>query len=179
MRLVVSSALALALSASAPAAATFNIFEAGTTTLLGMFEAPAGGGALTSAMISTDGGVFDVLDLGSTAPVYDAASNWITGAMSPFGGISNSVAYATSDVDMNPVNCGIGECVFVLTSSAGMEPPEWSLNFLPMAGPAAVIDFGRYEIAPKPMPLPPTALLLLAGALLGLALLRPPGGPKN
>ena len=168
MKLLIASVVALALSASAAAAAVFNIFEAGTTTLLGTFEAPLGGGPLTAASISLKGGVSDVLDAGSTAPVYDATNNWITGAGSPFGGISNSAAYDTTDIAMTPITCGIGQCVFLLTDSAGpMVPPEWSLNYLPMGG--AVLDFGFYDI--ELIPLPATGLLL-AGALAGLAALR-------
>jgi hypothetical protein len=167
MRLVTSSALVLALSATAAPAATFNIFEAGTTTLLGTFEAPLGGGALTTASISVDGGLFNVLDGGTSAPVYDAVNNWITGAGDPFAGITNSVAYNTTDIAMNPITCGVGECVFALTDSSGPGvPPEWAIIYLP--GPAS-IDFGFYEI--QPVPLPATALML-AGALAAFGAVR-------
>jgi hypothetical protein len=167
MRLLTFSALALALSATAAPAATFNIFEAGTTSLLGTFEAPLGGGPLTAASISAGGGVFDVLALGSMAPVYDAVNNWITGAASPFGAVSNSVAFMTTDISDNDITCGIGECFFSLTdSSGGGAPAEWYLDYVPGVGTPAAIDAGFYEIAPIPLP---ASALLLAGALAAVA----------
>ena len=168
MRLVTSSALVLALSATAAPAATFNVFEAGTATLLGTFEAPLGGGPLTGASFSVDGGVFDVLTGGSTAPVYDAANNWVRGAANPFGSITNSVAYMTDEFGSgDPITCGVGECFFSLTSnSGGGTPNEWYLDYIPGMGGGAAVDLGFYEI--KPIPLPATALLL-AGALAGVA----------
>jgi hypothetical protein len=117
-----------------------------------------------------DGAVYDVLGTGSSAPVYDALNNWITGNGDPFGAIFNSAPYMTVDIGDNPISCGAGECVFSLTdSSGGGVPPEWYLDYVPVMGTPAAIDFGNYEI--KPIPLPASALLL-AGALAGLPALR-------
>ncbi|MBT8409577.1 MAG: hypothetical protein KJN93_08130 [Alphaproteobacteria bacterium] len=167
--------LGLAFAVAAPVqSATFQVFESGSATLLGTFEAPQAGGALTAAAFVLEGGTFDALLGGAEAPVYDAGNGWVTGAGGPFGGIANSLAFNTADLFANPITCGIGECVFSMTSSGGGgAPAEWYLDYLP-ANPAdaAPIDFGFYDVQLAPVPLPATALLLLAALGGGLVVSR-------
>lgn len=174
MGMISRGTFALCLMAATPALpATFNIFEAGTTTQLGTFDAPVAGGAVTSAVLTLAGGVFDVLDLGAQAPVYDAVNNWIVGTGSSFGSVTNSVAFNTTDFLSNPITCQIGECVFSFTNSGGGGvPAEWYLDYIPgNPANAAPIDLGYYDIVIAPVPLPATALLLV-GALAGLVRMR-------
>lgn len=161
-----------AVIASTAGAAVFDVFEAGTTTLLGSFEAPATGGAVTSGSFSVDGGMFDVLGIGPLEPLYNATDNWITGTPGGFGAFFNSVAYNTTDISSNPITCGVGECVLSFTSSGdpGVSPAEWYLNYLPDGG--AAIDFGYYEIKPGIIPLPAGAILLLSALGFGGLILR-------
>ena len=49
-------------------AATFDVFAAGTDTLLGEFTAPAGGGPLDAALFVIGDGTFSVLGTGALAP---------------------------------------------------------------------------------------------------------------
>ena len=141
MKFLSYSLFALCLSVAAPAAAaTFNVFQAGTNIQFGSFDAPVGGGALTSASFSLAGGVFDTLGAGPAAPVYDAVNNWVVGAGITFSEITNSVAFNTVDLFTNPITCGIGECrLSLIDSGGGGAPAEWYLDHLPLATP---IDLG-------------------------------------
>lgn len=164
-----AAAILLAASTVHADAATFDLFRAGTTDLLGTFEAPASGGLLTAASISVKGGVFDVLGLGSMAPVFDAVEMDVDGNGGVFGTLFNSVAFLTTDIAANPVSCGIGECVFSFEGSSGPVPGQWYVDYIGVGG-AAALAFGHYDVAastPAPVPLPMTAVLLIgAGALL-------------
>lgn len=160
------AALLLALLPAAAPAATFLVFEEGTTTLLGSFEAPAGGGALTSASLSFGGGVFDVLGTGGGAPIYDPVANDVDGA--PFGVVLNSVAFATTDLFSNPLLCGAGECAFQFEAALPPVPGTYFVDSI--VGGGTAIALGAYEVVPAPIPLPAGAALL-GGAAALLALL--------
>lgn len=175
MRIVPIVAAAVAL-ASPALAVTYNVHEAGGATLLGSFDAPAAGGLLTAASFALEGGVFTTLAVGNSAPTYDATNNWVRGAAGPFGGIVNSIAFDTTEFGSgDPIACGIGKCIFSMTSSGGGGvPAEWYLDYVD-GGAAAAIALGHYEIeaAPVPAPVPlPAAGLLLAGGVAGLFGLR-------
>lgn len=168
---IAAAGVGLALAVSTPLqAATFQVFESGSATLLGTFEAPQAGGSLTAAAFNLQGGTFDALLAGAQAPVYDAGNGWVTGAGSPFGGIANTLAFDTLDLFSNPITCGVGECVFSMTSSGGGgAPAEWYLDYLPASpADAAPIDFGFYDVQLAPVPLPATGLLLFAALGAGL-----------
>ncbi|MGI9388640.1 MAG: VPLPA-CTERM sorting domain-containing protein [Boseongicola sp.] len=154
-------------------AGTFSVFEDGTPTLLGNFDAPDAGGAITSGSFSLAGGVFDTLGVGTMAPTYDAGNSWIVGTGSSFGSFANSIAFATTDLFTNPITCQIGECILSFTNSGGGGvPPEWYLDYIPpVIANAAPIDFGYYEIKTNEIPLPAAAYLLI-GALGALITLR-------
>lgn len=160
--------------ATASMAETFNVFEAGTTDLLGTFDAPVAGGLVTAGSFSVDGGVFDVPAGLANFPNYDAIDSVIRGVASSFGYFANSVAYNTVDVNSNAVTCGVFECILSFTDSAGGGvPAEWYLDYVPFIGAAAAIDFGFYEIAEvAPVPLPAGGLLLLTGLGAGALLAR-------
>lgn len=177
LRNIAASATVLAVASlvvpGAAQAATFSVFEAGTATLLGTFDAPAGGGAVTAGSFGIDGGVFDVPTGLADFPAYDPVDNVIRGIAAAFGRFSNSVAYNTFDIASNPVVCGIGQCILSFTDSAdpGNVPAEWYLDYIPgNPADAAALDFGYYQIAP--VPLPAGAVLLLSALGLGYAGLR-------
>lgn len=165
-----SLAAACILSAAGPAgAATYDVFRAGTTDLLGTFEAPAAGGLLTAASLSVSGGIFDVLGAGGLAPIFDAIGFDVVGSGGPFGAVLNSVAFATTDIAANPILCGIGECAFSFFGSFGPTPGEWHVDYVPGGVGVAALAFGHYQVAPSAVPLPASGLLLL-GAAAALAL---------
>jgi len=153
----------LACTCAFPAiAGTFSVVDVGSSVVLGTFEAPDAGGAVTAGSFTLEGGVFDTLGTGSEAPLYDAANNWVTGTPGGFGGFYNSVAFNTFDFLNNPLSCGVGECVFSLTSSSGSPvPAEWHVDYLPNGG--APIALGNYTVETAAIPLPASVLLLLSG----------------
>jgi hypothetical protein len=157
-KLAVSCFLVVAAPASA---ATYDVFKDGTTDLLGIFEAPAAGGLLSSALLSVKGGVFDVLGAGGLAPVFDAVALDVDGSAAPFGAIFNSAAFATTDIAANPILCGIGECAFSFDGRVGPVPGQWYLDYVPGGNGGAALAFGYYQIAAAAVPLPASGLLLL------------------
>ena len=165
-----SLAAACILSAAGPAgAATYDVFTAGTTNLLGTFEAPAAGGLLTAASLSVAGGIFDVLGAGGLAPLFDAIDFDVVGPSGgSLGAVFNSVAFATT-VAANPILCGIGECAFSFFGSSVSTPGEWHVDYVPGGVGVAVLGSGYYQVAPSLVPLPASGLLLL-GAAAALAL---------
>jgi hypothetical protein len=151
-----------AAGSGAATAASFSIFEAGTATFLGVFEAPSDGGALTSISVSIGGVTYDVLAPGGSAPVYDAADNDLTGAGGAPGWAGNSIAAGL---------CGAGECAFSVSpifDFATPIPGEWHADrvFVPPADQIS-LDLGHYEITMSAVPLPAAGLLLMT-SLAGL-----------
>ena len=166
MRIVPIAAAVFAL-ASPAFSVTYNVYEAGTTDLLGNFDSPETGGLLTSAYFALEGGVFTTLAAGNSAPTYDATNNWVRGAGGPFGGVINSIAFNTTEFGSgDPITCDIGKCVFSMTSSSGGGvPPEWYLDYVDSGGGGAAIALGHYEIKIAPIPLPAAGLLLAGGVV--------------
>lgn len=162
------AALACVLATAAGAdAATFTVFSAGSSDVLGSFEAPAVGGPLSAALLLVKGGVFDMLGTGSLAPVYDPTLPDVHGAGGSIGAVFNSVAFDTTDVSDNPITCGIGECAFSFFDKFDAAPPEWHLDYVVDGG--AALAFGRYEIAAATVPLPASGAAML-GALFAVGL---------
>lgn len=169
-----AAAILFAVSTIHASAATFDLFKAGTTDLLGTFEAPLDGGLLTAASVSVKSGIFDVLGLGGMAPVFDAVEMDVDGNGGVFGTLFNSVAFLTTDIAANPVNCGIGECVFSFEGSSGPVPGQWYVDYVGVGG-AAALAFGHYDVVvstPAPVPLPITAVLLVGALTLLLSMRR-------
>ena len=155
----------LAAGSGMAGASSFNILEADSSTLLGVFEAPAGGGVLTSISVSIGGVTYDVLAPGGSAPFYDAADNDLTGAGGAPGWASNSAAAGP---------CGAGECafsVYPIFDFATPIPGEWHADrvFVPPADQIS-LDLGQYEITISAVPLPAAGLMLIS-ALGGLGAL--------
>ncbi|MCB1364765.1 MAG: hypothetical protein KDK02_11625 [Rhodobacteraceae bacterium] len=162
--LAAAALLALAAGTGGAAAATFNLFEAGTTTLLGTFQAPGAGGAITAMSVTVAGITFDTLGTGTQAPSYDAADNDIGGTGASLGAVYNSAAVGI---------CGVGECAFSfypIYDFATPIPGEWYADKVFPLTDQQSISLGFYEVALAPIPVPATAFLQfsalgLAGAL--------------
>ena len=156
-------------TASLAEAASFDVFAAGTDSLLGEFTAPAGGGPLDAAMFVIDGGTFSVLGTGGLAPSYNAAENSLAGPGGVgFGAIFNAAAYDTTDVNGDPVTCGVGDCVFEFDGIFDPEiPGEWAVQYVPAGDPESSVNItgGYYEIAAVPLPLTAPALAFAMGSL--------------
>ncbi len=159
------------LAAEQTEAATFSVFDAGTMTALGTFDAPTAGGLLTAASLSVFGGVFDVLGCGTSAPVFDALQLDVDGNGGQFGSIFNSVAFNTVDVNANPILCGVGDCVFSFDGIFGVTPGEWYVDYVPGGVGVAAIGTGFYQISPATIPLPASGVFILTAwaALLVMA----------
>lgn len=155
VRICAAATLAFAMGAGTANAATFNIFNISTSNLLGTFEAPAAGGAVTSMSVSVAGHVFDMLGTGSLAPIYHSASNDLSGTPGGIGGTTNSAASGV---------CGIGECVFTFERSVLPTPGEWHVEKILPLSEQANITGGFYEIKMSAVPLP-ASIPLLVGAL--------------
>ncbi len=154
-------------------AATFDVFTAGTTVALGKFVAPVEGGPLDSVTFTVGGGTFSVLGTGALAPTYNAADNSLAGPGGfGFGAVFNAAAYATTDVNGDPVTCEVGDCVFEFDGIFDPEiPGEWAIQYVPPGDPASSVNItgGYYEIAAVPLPFTAPALAFALGSL---ALLR-------
>ena len=84
----------------------------------------------------------------------------------------NAAAYATTDVNDDPVTCEVGDCVFEFDGIFDPElPGEWAIRYVPPGDPASSVNItgGYYEIAAVPLPLIAPALAFALGSL---ALLR-------
>ncbi len=149
----------LACAGSMSDAASFELYEEGTDTLLGSFEAPDAGGLLTAASIAVGGGIFETLGAAGQTPTYDAVANDVDGSGAAFGYVYNVNVFDTFDISSNPITCGIGECAFQLEGAFGGTPGEWYLDYLPAGG--AAIDLGYYEVRAAIVPVPASGLLLL------------------
>jgi len=153
-------------------AATFEVFEAGTSMLLGTFDAPLTGGAVTGASFSINGGVFDVLGTGNQTLIYNSVANDLDGMLG-FGVVYNSNSFNTTDIVSSPVFCGVGECPLSFDSSFAPTPGEWYLDYIPLGpGTPAALDLGFYDIALAPVPLPASALLLFGALASAFAAVR-------
>ncbi len=153
-------------SLAAPAsAATYNASFGGSQ---GIFNAPLGGGLITSFSVTLGNTVFDLLGLGAAAPVYNPILNQTTGLFDiefrgfgqPTGNVFNSAASA---------QCPVGQCVLQLFDTTnGINSPDFlAFNTVTFQN----VAFGTYVIDPNPAPVPlPAAGLLLAVALAGTGL---------
>ena len=152
--------IALSLMAASPtAAATYN-FTMGAA--LGTFDAPLGGGLMTSFAVTLGNTDFDTLDVGAAAPVYNPILNTLNGLMDiefrgagqPTAQVFNSVASAT---------CPLGQCVLILYDTGGVSLPEFLvLNTVTLQN----VSLGLYSIDPDPVHGPdPVAGLGLASRL--------------
>lgn len=175
-RFALAAVLALAAGPAAAVTADYEVFAAGTDTLLGTFRADdAAAGPILSASFAPPGiGTFDVLGTGSLAPTWDPGTGFVTG--SPVGaGVGAVFNAAVFDVDVTGEGlrtCGIGECAFSLTDSGGPGVPgEWYVDYLPPAGVPGSVATGFYEVRLAPIPVPAAGMLLI-GALAGLGALR-------
>lgn len=150
-----STILLLMISGSANAA-SYDMFSAGTSNLLGTFEAPAAGGEFTAISFSISGITFDVLGTGAQAPTYFLTDNDVDGMS------ENSMASGI---------CGVGECFLsFFTKADAMTPGEWAVDKL-VPGDYVHITGGYYDIEMSVVPLP-SSLLLFGSALIGLGLVR-------
>lgn len=166
-----SCAVFAGLGAGPSLAATFALTDPNGGESLGLFQAPSMGGLLTEASLFRLGGLFSVLDAGSTAPLFNAAANELRGATTQFGGVSNAAAFVTVPDSGSGVLCAIGKCVFTFESRIASNPGDWFIFLLDDGGMAIdTLDQGQYEIAPAPVPLP-ASLPLLLGASVGLVAL--------
>jgi hypothetical protein len=131
----------------------------------GVFNAPLGGGLISSFSVTLGNTVFDLLGLGAAAPVYNPIVNQTTGLFDiefrgfgqPTGNVFNSAASA---------QCPVAQCVLQLFDTTnGVNAPEFlAFNTLTFQN----VAFGNYVIDPNPAPVPlPAAGLLLAAALAG------------
>lgn len=162
-RLIVAAAgLALALGAADGAQAVgFNIFDEPGGTLLGTFDAPAGGGAMASLTATIGGVTYDTLAGGASAPTYYAATNDIGGAGSSMGYATNSAAAGV---------CGAGECAFSFYRIFDPTiPGEWytDLVYVPPEDQTP-LDLGYYKVAPVPGPLGAMLLMSAIAAIAGI-----------
>lgn len=146
---------------SAVHSATFEIdFSVnGTMGILGTFQAPTLGGAVSDFEVTLSGVIFDT-QINGGAFEYDPVTNDFTN-FAGFPGFTNSMAAAS---------CGIGACFLELYPIGDGSPGD----YLAVDAALANIDDGtRYLINPAPIPLPAgAALLLTALAGLGAARLR-------
>lgn len=148
------AAVAAVLGAAMPAhALMFDVFDSGSTALLGSFDAPGGGGQVSSATFEVAGITFDVIDP-TDVPEYGPALSELTG---PGGTIfANFFNSAAEGGCLSP-----GSCVLFFESENGGTYVYGGINgdtFENIAG-------GFYEIAPQiaPIPLPAGGVLMLSG----------------
>ena len=135
----------------------FNIFDEPGGALLGVFDAPAAGGTITSLTANIDGVTYDTLAGGVNTPTYYVGTNDIGGSGSSMGYATNSAAAGV---------CGAGECAFTFYRIFGGDPGEWYTDriFVPPAEQES-LDLGRYKIAPVPGPLGGMLLMSTLGLL--------------
>lgn len=147
--------VALVGAAEPAEAVVFNVFDSGSTALLGSFDAPGGGGQVSSPIFEVAGITFDVIDP-ADVPEYRPSLNDLTGPGGTiFANFYNSAAEG---------GCAPGACVLFFESENGGTYVYGGINedtFENIAG-------GDYAIAP--IPLPAGGALLLAG-LFGAAML--------
>lgn len=176
IRFALAAALALAGGPAAAVVADYEVFAAGTDTLLGTFRADdAAPGPLLSASFGAGGlGAFDVLGTGALTPAWDPATGYVTGlpAGSGFGAVFNSAVFDVDVIGEGLRTCEPGACAFSLTdaSDPGL-PGEWYVDYLPPDGVAGAVATGFYEVRLAPVPVPAAGLVLL-GALGALGALR-------
>ncbi|MEZ5777572.1 MAG: hypothetical protein R3E44_04335 [Paracoccaceae bacterium] len=162
--LAAASVAAIAAFASPGAAATYNVMFGGNP---GTFDAPLGGGALTSFSATLGGTLFDTLALGAAAPVYTPILNTLNNTMDvEFHGAGQPDGEVTNSTPSAP--CPLGQCVLLLyNTSGGTALPEYLvLNTVTLTN----VTLGLYSIDPTPVPAGPVVPLpasawLFAGAL--------------
>jgi hypothetical protein len=160
--------IAVAALVTPASAATYNV---SLGSAQGVFNAPLGGGLISSFSVTLGNTVFDVLGIGAAAPVYNPILNLTTGLFDiefrgfgqPTGNVFNSAASA---------QCPVGQCVLQLFDTTnGVNSPDFlAFNTVTFQN----VAFGTYMIDPTPAPVPlPATGLLLGAALAGAgAILR-------
>ncbi len=136
--------IALSLMAASPTAAATYTFSMGAA--LGTFDAPLGGGLISSFGVTLGNTDFDTLDVGAAAPVYNPILNTLNGLMDvefrgaglPTAQVFNSIASAA---------CPLGQCVLSLFDTVGGTAlPEYlALNTVTLQN----VAFGYYSIDPE------------------------------
>ena len=165
VQLAAALAVPVVIAGAAAEAASYNIINDGSSALLGTFDAPTTGGAITSISVSVGGVTYDSLGTGSQSPTYNAATNDLGGAGGVgLGAVYNSVASGI---------CGIGECAFSFFPIFDFVTPipgEWYADKV-APGQQQSLGFGHYRVVPAIVPAPPSILAMLAAiaALAGLA----------
>jgi hypothetical protein len=163
---------AFVLTASAPAkAVTYNFTMGGSAST---FDAPLGGGLLTSFSVLIGNTLFDTLGLGAAAPVYTPLFNPLNGLFDiELHGAGQPTAHVFNSV--GSPECPVGDCIMQIfdTGGGGSLPEFLVLNTVTLQN----VALGLYSIDPAPVvppvPLPAPAWLLVFGlAGLGVAARR-------